>query len=597
MPSIFMPLNTANTALLADQAAIETIGHNVSNANTPGYSQQSVNLVASPPYTIPTQVRPMSAGQLGTGVTVLNISRARDALLDNQYRYQNQFAGQWSTLQTQLQQLQGILPEPATTGLGQKLSDFWNGWQSVANDPSNMGGRATLQQSAIALATNFNSDAQQLTEVQHVADTAVQSSVTSINTAATQIANLNGQIMEVLAVGQQPNDLMDQRDVLLDQISNSVPITVTAQPNGSVTVQIATQVPGTTNPQIARPSAAPLVSGIATNLLSATALAVPTYASTATGTEAMTTGGVYTGASNLQYIVKVTGATAGAVTGVSYSTDGGQTFTASASGGSPFTLSNGLTTSFTTGAVVGDQFSFFATPTSVSAVSGAPLVDPAALNPPNATTNPLGGQLGAAIQIRDVVIGGAAGLISQLDTLAKQIVLKVNSLHITGYDMTGATGNPFFAAAPPYNTTASVGAVTAANMAVTSAVTGNVQSIAAAGAPNAVGDGAIAQQIANVQSTAGAATDPLPNITILQGYENTVAALGANVKQANDSQQNQTVVMNTLTNQRLSISGVSTDEQMTKLIEFQHSYAAAARIVTAVDSMLNTIINHMGLGN
>ncbi len=231
-------------------------------------------------------------------------------------------------------------------------------------------------------------------------------------------------------------------------------------------------------------------------------------------------------------------------------------------------------------------------------MSGAPLVDPAALTPVNATVNPLGGQIGANVQMRDVVLGGPTGLLASLNTLAQQIALTVNSLHATGYDLTGATGNPFFnASGPPYNTAASVANVTAANIGVTAGITSNAQLIAAAGAPNAVGDGAIAQSIANISGAVGAATDPLPNVSIEQGYEGIISNLGANAQQAHDSNNNQTVVMTTLTNQRQSISGVNQDEQMTLLVEFQNSYSAAARIVTTVDSMLDTIINHMGLGN
>src|SRR5271165_6137917 len=122
MSSIFMALNTANSALQADQASIETIGHNVANASTDGYSQQTANLVASPAYSVPSQNRAAGPGQIGTGVTVQGITRARDALLDTQFRYQNQLAGQWSTLDTQLSQVQEILPEPASTGLGAQLS-------------------------------------------------------------------------------------------------------------------------------------------------------------------------------------------------------------------------------------------------------------------------------------------------------------------------------------------------------------------------------------------------------------------------------------------------------------------------------------------
>lgn len=603
MPSLFMSLNTAYTALQADQAEIETIGHNVSNANTPGYSQQTVTLTASPAYAVPSLFRPMGAGQYGTGVTVSAVTRSRDPLLDAQFRYQSQLAGQWSTLDTNYGQLQGILPEPSTSALGSQITAFWNSWQSLANDPTNMGARAALQQSGVSLAATFNSDAQQVTQIQTVADAAATSAVTTINNAATQVANLNGQIRTVLAIGQQPNDLLDQRDLLLDQLANATPIITTQQADGTVTVQLATQVPGTTALQVANPNAAPLVSATTTNLLVANSGFQPTYTSTAAATDVMTTSGTFTGTAAAQYAVKVTSVSAGAPTGVAYSTNGGATWTASASGGSPFTLDGlGVTVSFSGTASVGDEFSYVAQPGSAAGtVTGAPYLNPNTLTPANAVTAPTGGQLGAALQVRDSVTGGPNGLLAQLTSLAQQLAKDVNTIHATGATLNGTAATSIAGDPTGAFFVASSGAtITAANLAVAAPIVSNAQNIAAAAGPPATfaaGDGSLAQAIANARTTPGATGDPIPTITIQQAYENLVSGLGASAQQAKNGSSNQTLVMNSLTNQRQSVSGVSTDEQMTYLVQFQNSYAAAARIVTAVDSMLDTTINHMGLGN
>jgi flagellar hook-associated protein 1 len=508
MTTIFSTLNTANTALQANQLVIETIGHNVANGSTPGYSVQTANLQAMPPYTVPSMMRYVGAGQLGTGVRVTTIGRGRDALLDGQFRYENQYAGQYTAQNTGYTQLQGILTEPSTSGLSAHMSAFWNSWQALADDPTNMGARSQVQQTGVALASTLNSDAQQLTQAQQTADGYVATTVTSINNLATQIANLNGQISAVVASQQQPNDLLDQRDNMLDQLSNLVPITYSTQTNGTVTVNLATQVPGSTLLQVARPSEAPLVSGVTTNLLVSSPMGVPTYADT------------------------------------------------------------------------------------------QPYIDPAVIP---TLTAPVGGQLGAYINLRDKVIGGTTGLISQLNNITQAIVQDVNTQHALGYDLNGNTNMPFFNVAPPAAALtapwSTVATVTAANITVDPAIVANPQVIAAANASGAVGEGSNAQALSNLRTQVGAAATPLAGFTIQQGYENTITQLGSVAQQVAANDHAQGVVMSSLTSQRQSVGGVNLDEQMTNLIVFQHSYSAAARVVTTVDSMLDTIINHMGLGN
>jgi flagellar hook-associated protein 1 len=515
--TIFMALNTANTALQADQLTITTIDHNVANANTPGYSQQTVNLVAAPPYTVPSLMRPIGPpGQVGAGVEAQSITRARDLLLDGQWRYENQYNGQWQTMDTQYSQIQSIFPEPSSNGLSEKLSAFFNSWQTLADDPTNMGARASVQQAGVQVASTLNSYAQQLATAQQNADNLVSSTVTDINNLTSQIVNLNGQIAAVLATGQQPNDLMDQRDVLLDKLSSDIPITYQLQANGMVTVNAATQVPGGTTVQTAR-AAVPLVNGLSQTTLAVNPMGIPYYN-----------------------------------------------------------------------------------------VAGNPTyVDPTFIVPNGATTVPIGGVLGSAINVRDTVLGTpATGMIGQLNSIAQAIVQRVNNLHGTGIDASGTAipgGTAFFNVTPPAAPLATpytnVATVTAANITVDPAILASPNNIAAATTTSSPGDGSNAQAIANLRNSVGGLGQPLQNLTINQGYDQLISSLGANAQNAHSTNQTQTVLMNNLTAQRQSISGVSNDEQMTWLIQYQHSYSAAARIVTTIDSMLDTIVNHMGLGN
>ncbi len=509
MTTLFMALNTADTTLNSDQISLETISHNVANAANSAYTQQTADLAATPPFTIPSMMSPVGPGQIGTGVQVTQIGRARNALLDAQYRYENQLGGQWTTLDEQYTQIQGVFGEPSTTGLDSRLSAFWNSWQGLAIDPSNIGARAQVQQDGIALTQSFNSLSQQLTQTQQNADQNVTAQVTTINSLATQIANLNQQIAAVSASHQQPNDLMDQRDQMIDQLSNITPIIYSTAANGMVTINLATQVPGSTTLQIARPSEAALVSGTSTNLLVANPMGMPTYA-----------------ADGLTYVNTV-------------------------------------------------------------------------LYP--ALTNPVGGLLGAYSQVRDSIIGGATGEIAQLNTVAQALTATVNVQHAAGYDANGNTGQPFFNVAPPAAPLTApftgVATVTAANITVDPLIVASPLAIMASGTTGAAGDGSNAQSIGNLRTVLGAIGSPLPGETAQQGYEQIITTLGAQAQVAHNDSQTQASVMQSLTAQRQSIGGVNQDEQMTMLIQFQHSYEAAARIVTTVDSMLNTIINHMGLGN
>ncbi len=702
MSSLFVGLNTANQAIQADQVEIQTINHNIANANTEGFTQQTPDLTASPPYTVPSILAPAGAGQIGSGVTVSAINRSRDPILDNQYRYQNQFAGQYSTLDTQLTQVQSIFPEPSTNALGGKLSNFWNSWQGLADNPTDAGSRATLQQNALALATQFNNNAQQLTTAQQSADNTVQTSVNTINTDAQQIANLNQQIRAIIASGKQPNDLLDQRDLLLDSIAKMTPITYSNNSDGTITVQLATQVPGSTQLQADNTNVPALVSGTLVNPLVYNAMQSPSYtymtttqqnSGIASGNETLTTSltsGPYSGSSQ-NILVKVSAVGGGVVTGAQYSTNGGSTWTAAAGAG-PFTATIGANTfqfSFTNGAnapQTGDTFalstdtlatqyaaqqvagtagntgngtltaagtytgnagtlykvqtttvtngvvsqysyetstnggstwsawtgpvsattalagmaltfnpgstSFAGTDTfTISGASLTPsnttvantLTQPATSSTVNALYEPVGGQLGAALQLRDSIIGGTSGMLNQLNQMAQQVFTTVNTQQEAGYDLNNNRGQAFFSiTGPSVNGTA----LTAANFSVASNILTNTNTIAAATSASSPGDGSNAQAVSNLQGLTGQPT----NQTVQQAYVAMITTLGAQAQQAQSNDQNQSTVMNTLTNQRQSIGGVSTNEQLTYLVQFQNSFQASAKIISTIDNMLSSVI-------
>jgi len=234
----FGRLETLLRALQTQQRAVDVTNHNIANANTPGFSRQVAALGTTPPYTIPTLSAPR-VGQIGTGVTVLSVQRIREGFLDVQYRTQAEQLGMSEAKTAIYRTLDTLLNEPSETGLGAALDKFWAGWEEVANRPEHVPTRQALIEVAQTLAHRFNAMRNQVLQQREEAAHRLALEADRINQIAQQIASLNAQIRGVLAMGQQPNDLMDTRDQLLDQLARSIGTTTTVTPDGAVNVYIA----------------------------------------------------------------------------------------------------------------------------------------------------------------------------------------------------------------------------------------------------------------------------------------------------------------------------------------------------------------------
>ena len=117
MTSTFHSIETAKRSLFTQQTAINTVGHNISNANTEGYSRQRVTMVTTKPMEAFGMNRSTNAGQIGTGVEASAINRIRTAFLDDQYRNQSKYAGSWSVQSDTLSKLESIVNEPSDSGI------------------------------------------------------------------------------------------------------------------------------------------------------------------------------------------------------------------------------------------------------------------------------------------------------------------------------------------------------------------------------------------------------------------------------------------------------------------------------------------------
>jgi flagellar hook-associated protein 1 FlgK len=234
--SAFSGLQTSLRALMAQQAALDTTAHNIANVNTVGYTRQTTQLSAAQPYTITIG----NGAQLGQGVDVQGFTRVREVFGDLQFRAQQMLSGQASTQAQALDQAQDLAGEPSDTGINALLSKYYDAWQDVADHPESTSAKAALVGHAKSLATAINQLDTGLAQIQSTANSQYAQQVGPqgpVQAAATEIATLNRSIKDAVTRGQSPNDLLDRRDVLLDQLSKLGQLSTTDLGNGSISVQ------------------------------------------------------------------------------------------------------------------------------------------------------------------------------------------------------------------------------------------------------------------------------------------------------------------------------------------------------------------------
>src|SRR4051794_28807403 len=181
-----------------------------------------------------------NAASIGTGVDVTAFRRIRTNFLDLQYRAQAMGVGDQETLSRQLDQVEMALAEPGDNGIASQLSKFWNGWADVSNNPDDPAARQALIDQAKNLAAAFKGLDTQLTTVKGQALSeygALTGAGGDVQLMATEISQLNAAIRGLVSGGDSPNDMMDRRAPLLDQLSKPARVPVPALGNGSVTVK------------------------------------------------------------------------------------------------------------------------------------------------------------------------------------------------------------------------------------------------------------------------------------------------------------------------------------------------------------------------
>ncbi len=229
-------LSTSISGLFAFQRAIDATSQNIANVATPGYSRQRPEFGTRP-------AQMFSNGWVGNGVDVTTTRRVYDDMLADQVRVASSAFSNLDSYSTLMNRVNDMFAN-TTTGLTPSLQKFSNALQDVANNPTNSSARQVLLSEANNLAGRLKSYDTQLTQLGKQIETQIGGEAQEVSTLASGIAELNDQIASALArSGQPPNDLMDQRDLLLDQLASHIDINTVKQSDGQINVFIGTGQP------------------------------------------------------------------------------------------------------------------------------------------------------------------------------------------------------------------------------------------------------------------------------------------------------------------------------------------------------------------
>jgi flagellar hook-associated protein 1 len=447
-------------ALMTQQLSLSVTGQNISNVNTPGYSRQRVNLES--------KVIDTAEGPIGTGVIDKGIVRVYDQFLNAHIQEEIQQKGRWEAQNQSLQQTEVIFDQSSGDGLSQHMSLFWNSWQDLTLIPSGYSERKTLLTSSEDMASNFHEKFDYLDQIQKDMDGTITSATGEINSMVSQISNLNDKIVIMEMNGGAANDFRDQRDVLMNQLSENIDFTSSEDSTGRVTIVL-----GDGNTLVGDPPFGKL------------------------------------------------------------------TTTANASGYKD---------------IVWDSAPSMSINGSISA-----------------------GKLKGWMDVRDSLVPEYK---DRLDTLARQIIQEVNTVHVAGQGLDGSSGIDFFSGN------------SASTIQVNSDVLNDVNKIAAA-------SGAVSSDLIRGDNSQAIVIAGLQNKLTMDGNSGTfdtyfndlISRAGSDVRNASLNLDHHTMTVEEMDNYRESVAGVSLDEEMVNLVKYQQGYAAAAKLIDTVKQMMDTVIN------
>jgi flagellar hook-associated protein 1 FlgK len=232
MPGLNSIMDSSLSALYAAQAGLATTGHNIANANTPGYSRQTVLFSARRPDILP-------YGAIGRGVEIQGIRRIQDDFLVNNLRSQSARFESYSAVDTTLYEVEAILGSVDNDHLGNALNNFFNSWSALAQPPINTSLKEDVVNNAISLVNDFHAIDESLEDLEADIELGIQSEIGNLNRLLAQVADMNRQIMNAETNGEPANDLRDQRDYLITEVSKIAEVSVLEREDGTKDIILA----------------------------------------------------------------------------------------------------------------------------------------------------------------------------------------------------------------------------------------------------------------------------------------------------------------------------------------------------------------------
>ena len=606
MRSTFFGLNTLLRALQAQQQALDTTNHNIANAGTDGYSRQTVKLTPNTPYTSVAGNKPFGASlQIGTGVLVAEIRRERDQFLDLELRRQSHQAAQWETSASGLAELEAVFNEPGEFGLRSLMTGLFSAWGDLSNNPQSGAARSAVRAAGERLTLGFNDTAQRLMYARQDVSGQIALKTLEINDLGARIADLNAQIANVLSQGDAPNDLMDERDRLLDQAISMTGATYRNETDGTVTVLVGGRqlvsanrvsrlttesqklADGTQIHQVKWAEdlqAAEIEGGEVGALIRLRDEVIPQQlrqldllASTiASNVNVTHRGGFGIG----QYADRVSNFFEPMMAAKLSESGLGHELVAGT-----YTVGNTTLTVDPLNQSITDVMNQI-----VGAINAQPGVTVAASWAHDPASGRLTLDFGTAAAGTTVQLGGGTDSSNLLSLLGLR-----GASDVTTPDGFGNFTHRLTGIEP-------VALISAARISLDGAIKADTNAIATAAGSSAglttsvgPGDNRTALAIIALQRSTFAA---IGSASFEEFYANGAAELGALTRQAEQSAATQSMLVEHLQARRESMQGVSLDEEATKLIQYQRAYQAAARGISALDEMLDTIISRMGrVGN
>ncbi|MDR4505551.1 MAG: flagellar hook-associated protein FlgK [Candidatus Scalindua sp.] len=610
------------TGLLVAQRALQTIGHNVANVNTPGYSRQQVSISARDPELSP-------YGPLGQGVAIDEIRRMKDDLIDSQIRSQTSLLGNSEIQSNLLENLQNVFNELSDSSLNNTLNQFFRSLEALSTGTTEISKRQQLLQDSTNLVNKFTTQKTQFNELQQHASQQITTKVEELNSITEEIALLNKRVSTVELSGGNANDIRDKRDSLITRLSKLADIKVLNQENGSTDILLGGSlvVMGSSSEVLTTSATGPgtvringiahISSGELRGLLNIQNTVIPKYAakldtlaasiikevnnihseglglnggfSSLTSANAVSspTALLSSTTSNLPFTPSVTTYTSGTVTSAGSTVTGsGTSFSSNVKANDWIKLNDG--NFYKVVSVDSDsQLTISGSYTDATAISTNITDGSLYISVKDSSDNITGSSISIA---SDETLTSLSAKISSISNISSSIsngLLTITAA--SGY--TFSFTNDSISDTDTGNVLTSLGLNTffegndASTIGVTQYIQDDVSRIAAS-SNFTPGDNKNVLRLGDLKDSA--TTNSTTFSDFLQG---TVAEMGIETRQrASEKDAFGTLLLN-MENQRQEISGVSIEEEMIDIVRFQKAFQASARYITLVTEVTETLLS------